>query len=107
LGLIALLTVFAVTRVPSALSASIAFERGQRDERAGQHDQASAEYAKVVERFPESTLAVARLGISQYRAGNLSAAAETFSKLAGRKASTDLTSEVNAIIEDMNRRTNR
>lgn len=106
-GLIVILSLFAITRVPSAMSASIAFERGQRDEQAGQYNQASSEYAKVVERFPESTLAVARLGISEYRAGNLRAAAEAFTKLAGRKASTELTAEVNAVIDDMKRRTDQ
>lgn len=106
-GLIAALSVFALTRVPAALSASIAFERGQKNERAGKYDQAGVEYLKVIKQFPEFNLAVARLGISQYRAGDVRAAAETFSKLDGQPASAELVREVNAVIEDMKQRANR
>src|SRR5215813_14649295 len=49
----------AILRFPTALAASIAFERGHRAETAGAFDTAILQYSKVVDRFPTSTLAVA------------------------------------------------
>ena len=101
--LIGLVFVYALAKTPRSLIASIAFERGQRAEVGGNFATAATEYAKAVERFPNSTLAIARLGIAQYRAGDRNAAAETINSLAGRKAPKGLTSEVNAVIAEMQR----
>src|SRR5436309_13769863 len=56
---------YALAKTPRSLSASIAFERGQRAEAGGNFATAASEYARAVEVFPTSTLAVARLGIAQ------------------------------------------
>jgi hypothetical protein len=65
--LVGLVFLYALAKAPASFVASIAFERGQRAEAAGNFGTAATEYAKAVEQFPESTSAVARLGIMQYR----------------------------------------
>ena len=99
--LVALVFIYALAKAPASLVASIAFERGQRAEANGNYATAAKEYAKVVERFPGSTSAAARLGIAQYRAGDRDAAAQTLRSLAGRQASKELTTEINAVIAEM------
>jgi tetratricopeptide (TPR) repeat protein len=96
--------VYAVAKMPASLLASIAFERGQRAEAAGNFQTAATEYAKVVEKFPDSTSAVARLGIAQYRAGNRDAAIQTLGSLSGRQAPKELTNEINAVLAEMQQR---
>ena len=60
---------FAAAHFPAALSAFVAFERGERAEAAGAFGVAVVEYTKVVQQFPNSTLALARKGISAFHAG--------------------------------------
>ena len=58
---IALLLLLALTRIPSSLSAAIAFERGERSEQKLQFAVAENEYHKSVLTFPRSDLAHTRL----------------------------------------------
>jgi hypothetical protein len=99
--LVAVVLVYALAEMPASLVASIAFERGRRAEAAGNFETAATEYAKVVEKFPNSTSTVARLGIAQYRSGNRDAAVQTLGSLAGRQAPKELTNEINAVIAEM------
>lgn len=101
--LVAVAFVYAVMQMPKSLKAAIAFERGQRAEANADYINAAAQYADVVDSFPQSTTAIARLGIAQYRAGNRAAAIQTLNSLAGRQASKELTTEVNAVIGEMQR----
>jgi len=98
--LIAVIFVYALTQMLASLTA---FERGQKAEAAGNYETAASNYADAVERFPQSTLAIARLGIAQYRAGNRVAAIQTLNLLAGRQVPKELTTEVNAVIAEMQR----
>ncbi len=99
--LVAVVFVYALAKTPASLVASIAFERGQRAEADGNYGTAAKEYAKAVEKFPDSISAVARLGIAQYRAGDHDAAAQTLDSLAGRQAPKELMTEINAVIAEM------
>jgi lipoprotein NlpI len=92
---------FGLLRFPSALSASLAFERGRRAEASGYYDVAVVEYSKVVQRFPDSTRAVARKGIAAFHAGQYQIAAQAFQTIAGRDASQDIAHEVNEAIDLM------
>ena len=99
---VALLTLlFAISILPSTFNAGIAFERGRRAESARDYSLAAAEYQRVVTRFPDSTLALARLGINRLHAGQLPEAAAAFQKLGGRKTSKELAVEVNAAIDEL------
>ena len=91
----------AVSRFPSALAAGVAFERGQRAEAAGAFAVAVDEYTKVTQRFPSSTLAIARKGIAAFHAGQYQVAAEAFDAISGSEASSDIVREVNAAIDQM------
>lgn len=103
-GLIVLAFLGATTQLQGSLAAGIAFARGQRAEATKDFATAVAEYRRVVQRFPDSTLALGRLGIVYYRAGDLREAATVFRRLAGRKASKELVREVNQVIAEMERK---
>jgi hypothetical protein len=98
---VAVALAFALTRLPGSMLGAIAFERGQRDEAQGNYNEASAEYRKAADAFPDATLPTARLGIVRYHAGDFSGAARIFNYLAGRKADAKLTAEVNGVIKNM------
>lgn len=101
LGIIAILLVLALARFPDSLKAGIAFERGKRAEIVGDYARAAIEYKKVVAKFPNSALSLARLGIAYYRAGHFQEAADIFDKISGRETSKELADEVNRAIEEM------
>ena len=87
-------------KFPGALGAGVAFERGRRAETAGDYAAAQYEYRVVVQRFPDSTLALARLGIAQCRAGDLQAAALTLEKIQGREAPQELVREIESVVQE-------
>ena len=106
-AVVALVLCFAFAKFPASLRAGIAFERGQKAEAQKKFPLAIDEYQKVLEKFSDSTLVLARLGISEYRAGRLDEAAAVLNKLAGRKTSKQLVGEVNAVIKEMNSKSNQ
>ena len=95
------LLVAAAVRIPGTLALGLAFERGQRAEQRGDYPTAVARYQVVAETFPHSTIALARLGIAQFRAGQLATAETTLAKLAGRKTEKLLATEVNGVLEQL------
>ena len=72
-----------------------------RGETKGAFSVALTEYAKVVRQFPNSTLALARMGIAAFHAGEYQVAAEAFDAINEREASSDIAREVNDAIEQM------
>jgi hypothetical protein len=102
-GVVVLVLLAALARFPASVSAGVAFERGRRAEKAGHYALAVSEYQKVTGCFPDSTLALARLGIAQYRAGNTAEAVGVFRELGGRKTSERLAGEVNQVGSELAR----
>jgi hypothetical protein len=94
---------FALLSFPSALSASLSFERGRRAEAHGNFGTAVVEYSKVVQRFPGSTRAIARQGIAAFHDRQYRLAAQAFHTIAGRDASSGIVHEVNEAIDEMNK----
>jgi Tetratricopeptide repeat len=82
-----------------ALRAGVAFERGREAEKRGDFAHAADYYAEVVDRFPESTEALARLAVTRFRAGQLPEAARVLDRLGGRKTSRKVAAEVNQVIQ--------
>ena len=103
-AVILLVFLIALNRFPDTLMAGVAFAQGEKAEAAKEYPRAVAEYKKVVERFPDSTLALARLGIAHYPAGQREEAAAVFRRLRGRKASKDLVREINQAIGEMQKK---
>jgi len=103
-AIIGIVLLLALLQFPSSLTAGIAFERGRRAEAARDYKLAEQQYAIVADRFPSSTLAIARLGIASYHAGDFLTAMKSFATLEGRETSESLASEVNVAIDDMKRR---
>jgi hypothetical protein len=95
---IALLLLFALTRIPSSISAAIAFERGERSEQKLQFATAENEYQKSVLAFPRSDLAHARLFVVAYRARDVGTARREFEYLRGRRLDAKLVGEISALL---------
>src|SRR5262249_61878610 len=94
----------ALVRFPASLRAGIAFERGRRAEAARNYPLAATEYQIVADQFPDSTLALGRLGICDYRAGRLDQSFSIFHRLGGRETSPELAGEINQIAGEVQSR---
>ena len=99
-GAAAVLTalVCSVLAIPSFRAGS-QFERGRDAEKRGDFAAAASHYRQVVDRFPDSTKALARWGIAAARAGRLDDAAIAFRRLSGRKLPRELAEEVNQTMD--------
>jgi tetratricopeptide (TPR) repeat protein len=95
------LLIGAVFTFSKSFEAGIQFERGRKAELSRDYIVAVEAYGKVVAQYPESTLALARLGVANYHAGNLYEAISAFKKIAGRKASSEIVAEVNRTLEEI------
>jgi hypothetical protein len=95
---------FALTRFPASLEAGIAFERGHRAEAAGRYAVAAAHYRRVAQRFPEATAVIVRLGVSEYRAGNLRQAVMALDRLSSKPGDEDTVREVNQVMDEIEQR---
>jgi hypothetical protein len=95
---IVLLLLFALTRIPSSISAAIAFERGERSEQKLQFTKAENEYQKSVQAFPRSDLAHTRLFVAAYRARDGGTARREFEYLRGRQLDAKLVGEISALL---------
>jgi tetratricopeptide (TPR) repeat protein len=91
-------SIFAGIRSINSFRAGIAFERGQRAEQHGQFAVAANYYEQVVERFPDSTLALARLAITRFHAGQVGEALGILNRLRGRETSPKLAAELDQVI---------
>lgn len=96
--------VIAGTRSEDSSRAGIAFDRGMRAEQQRDFAHAASYYQQVAERFPASTLALARLSIVRYRAGQWAEAARVIQLLGGRKIPRKLAEKLNPIIHKLRRR---
>ena len=95
---IVLLMLFALIRIPSSISAAIAFECGERSEQKLQFAKAENEYQKSVQAFPTSDLAHTRLFVTAYRARDGGTARREFEYLRGRRLDAKLVGEISAIL---------
>lgn len=66
-GIVTIILIFTLIKLPSSIRAGIAFERGVKADKSRKCVSAMNEYEKVIEVFPDSTLVLARLGIDYYR----------------------------------------
>ena len=87
--LIIILMLISLTRVPNSLSAGIAYQRGQRAERAGNYFDAMSYYEDALLRYPDSEKALSRLGVAYYYNEKIHQAAYTFDRLIGRTLSSE------------------
>jgi hypothetical protein len=90
--------VLAVTRIPSSISAAVAFERGQSAEQKLQFASAEREYQKTVVAYPKSELAHARLFIAAFRAKDGGVVRREFEFLRDRKLDLKLVGEIHALL---------
>lgn len=94
------LSVFAFIKFPESLIAGIAFERGQRAEAAKQYKAAAEQYMLAINRFADSKIITARLGISLYKAGEYNDAIKILDPLSGKEMSKELVAEIQPIFDD-------
>ena len=96
---IAILVVAVLVHFPESITSGLAYQRGRNAEAAGQWAEASVQYSIVAQRFPDSTMVQAKLGLSHFKNGEYAKAIDAFNKISGRKTSSDLVREVNAAID--------
>lgn len=89
------IVIFAGICSVESFRAATAFERGQRAERNKDYAEAAEYYQQAVDRFPDSTLALARLAVTRVKAGQAPEAARVLEQLNGRKVSRELAAELN------------
>lgn len=74
----------ALVKFPNTLNMGISYERAVRYEQNKKYMSAMNEYEKIVNAYPNSTNALCKLFITQYRTGRIGYAVETYDKLIGR-----------------------
>ena len=103
-GLVLVVMLISLAQFPRTYSAAVAFERGKKAERRGDYARAIQEYEKTDKRFPRSEEVIARYGIAEYRAGNISEAVTILDTLGGQKVENEeLATEVNGVIGEINK----
>lgn len=80
---------FALAKFPNALSTGISYEKGNMFKQEKRYMSAMKEYEKVVSVYPDSTEALSKLFITQYKVGRIGPASETYEKLIGRDVDDD------------------
>lgn len=101
--LVMAILVAALMKFPNTLNAGISYERAIKFEQEKKYLSAMREYEKVVNTYPDSTTALSKLFITQYRTGRIGYAAETYDKLVGRDVDDELLfNEISSILEQLN-----
>lgn len=101
-AIIVLILGYAFSQFPHNIQPAVALERGIRAEKAKKYLTAVNEYKKVLEKYPNSELAIGRLFIAYYKSDKIYEAAEAISKIAGRESKKeDLVNEINQVADRM------
>lgn len=102
-ALIMAILIVALMQFPNTLNTGISYERAVKFEQEKKYMSAMREYEKVVNTYPDSTTALCKLFIMQYKAGKLGYAAATYDKLVGRNVENEeLFSEVSSAFDNLN-----
>jgi hypothetical protein len=97
-ALVGLLIIFALTRIPTSMSAAVAFERGLAAEKRGDFAGAEKQYQKSAAAFQKSDRVHGRLFVASYRAGDRAVARQEFDFLKGREIDSALAREINGLL---------
>ena len=89
---------------PDALAASIAYVEGQRAEEVKDFAHAVEEYKAVAAIYPESPVAMARLGLAYYRGGHVLEAVWVLGHVWRRATPQEVAVQVNAVFREVKKR---
>lgn len=89
---------------PKTLGASIAFQEGLRAEKAQDFARAAKAYETVTAIYPESPVAVARLGLAYYRSGHALEAIWVLGYVWRTDTPKELAMQVNAVFQEVKKR---
>lgn len=96
------IVIFSLFKFPISLNAAVAYERGVKAESEKKYVTAEREYKKVVETFPNSTKAVAKLYVAYVKNDNLEKASKVFTKIEGEKLDDkELLNQVNDVNSEL------
>lgn len=102
--LVFLILILALTKFPEALNIGASYERAIKYEQEKRYLSAMNEYQKVVNTYPNSTNALCKLFIAQYKSGRIGNAAATFDMLIGRNVDDEqLYNEVDGVLDQLDR----
>lgn len=100
-GIIILIMIVAITRFPNSIKAAIELERGVKAEEDRKYITAMNEYKKVVNKYPESILPIAKLTIAMYKNGRVEETIKMMDKLYGKEMDNEIIEELNLIMDDI------
>ena len=103
-ALVLLALLYAGYYYPDTLGASIAYQEGLRAERVEDFSHAVEEYQAVTAIYPESPVAVARLGLAYYHGGHVPQAIWVLGNVWRRKAPKEVAMQVNAMFREVKKR---
>jgi hypothetical protein len=97
-ALVGLLIIFALTRIPTSMSAAVAFERGLAAEKRGDFADAEKQYQKSAAVFQKSDRVHGRLFVASFKAGDEAVAREEFDFFKGRQIDSGIAREINGLL---------
>jgi len=103
-ALVVMAAAYAGTFYPETLRATVAYQLGQRAERAGHYTQAIDLYETALKTFPESNPALAHLGITYYHSGNTPQATWVLGTVLGQDMPQGLSDQVNSVLAEIKKK---
>lgn len=100
-GIIILIMIVAIAKFPNSIKAAIEFERGVKAEEDRKYITAMNEYRKVLNKYPDSTLPIAKLTIAMYKNGRFEETIKMMDKLYGKEMDNEIILELNFIMGDI------
>lgn len=100
-GIIIIILILSLVKFPSSVKAGVAHERGVRAEKEKRYITTMNEYEKILNKYPNSTLALAKLSIAYYQNGKIDEAVETINKIVGQEVDEDLIKELDTVTDNI------
>lgn len=100
-GIIFIVTILSLIMFPALLKAGVAYERGVRAENEKKYITAMNEYEKVLDKYPDSTLVLAKLSIAYYENDKIDKAIDAINMIIGQEAEEDLIDRIDTIADNI------
>jgi tetratricopeptide (TPR) repeat protein len=96
--------IYAGTQFPETIKASMAYAEGRRAEKARNFPVALADYETVLATYPDSPLAIAHLGLTYYRSGDVTDAIWVLGDLWGRNNPKEVAGQIDNVFREVKKR---
>ncbi|WIV12635.1 tetratricopeptide repeat protein [Proteiniborus sp. MB09-C3] len=100
-GIIFIVTILSLIMFPALLKAGVAYERGARAENERKYITAMNEYERVLNKYPDSTLVLAKLSIAYYENDKIDKAIDAIDMIIGEEAEEDLIDRIDTVMDNI------